>query len=120
MTADPKLPRPELAQHTPTPWEVVEPAEDLHEFEPPFGHRFDNGEWETAGWVRLAPNVGDMQANAEFIVRAVNNFDSLLDLLREMREELKPGLTGGNDYRDAWQVFGKRIEEAIQKAEGKS
>jgi hypothetical protein len=30
-------------------------------------------------------------------------------LIREMFEELKPGPTGGNDYHDAWQVFGERL-----------
>jgi hypothetical protein len=32
-----------------------------------------------------------------------------LELLRAMHEELQPGPTGGNDYHDAWQVFGERL-----------
>lgn len=38
--------------------------------------------------------------------------DKLRELVRDMYEELKPGPTGGNDYHDAWQVFGERLTEA--------
>jgi len=31
-----------------------------------------------------------------------------------MYEELKPGPTGGNDYSDAWQVFGERLTAAAE------
>jgi hypothetical protein len=103
------------AKHTPTPWEVLEPLPDLHEFEPPFGHRFDNGEWETAGWARLAPNVGDTQANAEFIVLAVNNFEPLLEAAREMESVVGPWISekSSQRMREAY----KNLFAAIQHAE---
>src|SRR5712664_618931 len=36
------------------------------------------------------------------------------ELLSDMYEELKPGPTGGNDYSDAWQVFGERLTAAAE------
>lgn len=44
--------------------------------------------------------------------------DALLELVREIHQELKPGPTGGNDYHDAWQVFGEQLTAAIQQATG--
>ena len=38
-------------------------------------------------------------------------------LLAEMRDELSPGATGGNDYHDAWEVFGKKIEAIFAEEE---
>jgi hypothetical protein len=43
----------------------------------------------------------------------------LLELLIAMRDEFYPGASGGNDYHDAWEVFGERIEAAIVEAEGR-
>jgi hypothetical protein len=39
--------------------------------------------------------------------------DLLKQLVTDMREEMRPGQAGANDYHDAWQVFGERIERAL-------
>jgi len=43
----------------------------------------------------------------------MSRIEMLEQLVRDMYEELQPGVTGGNDYHDAWDVFGKRLTEIV-------
>jgi hypothetical protein len=103
-------------QHTPGPWEYN------------WSTRPNNGPKQ--GWFVESSNASDYVAygaiaelpdgrdNTEANARLIAVAPELLALLLDMREELRPGTTGGNDYHDAWEVFGGRIEAAIRKAEG--
>ena len=46
--------------------------------------------------------------------RELGHLKELQELVNDMYNELKPGGTGGNDYHDAWQVFGDELERLFR------
>lgn len=44
--------------------------------------------------------------------KQAEHIEALQQLVNDMHEEMEGGFaSGGNDYYDAWQVFGKRLQE---------
>jgi hypothetical protein len=123
MTAETTKPSQSVAECTPIPWQVnTEAGRPTREVFSGDILVADCGLYGLA-WI-------DTEANAQFIVRAVNNFDALLRGAKEMREaaaacfrviasvpnliqELEKELhrVGISDG------FGERIQEVIKKAE---
>lgn len=112
-----------MTKFTPGPWAVFEHRDHSGlEVGPPYSDTEYNGALKgnvkdvctIRSLERFSP-TDEQRANARLIAAA----PELLALLVEMESELQPGPTGGNDYHDAWQVFGEKIRSAIAKAEGK-
>lgn len=115
-----------MTKFTPGPWAVFEHrGHSGLEVGPPYSDTEYNGALKgnvkavctIRGYRSFYPyDCSDEQrANARLIAAA----PELFALLIEMESELKPGPTGGNDYHDAWRVFGEKIQSAIAKTEGK-
>lgn len=112
---------PTQSQHTPTPW-MIRPDE-LQEgsfqirHETPF---YRDNMLVASVIARTVDNIaeehgGSQEANAAFIVRAVNNFDEILRALKLAHQCLESLMSGDENDYDAHQ---KEIEQAIAKAEG--
>jgi len=90
------------AEHTPTPWIVVNKI-DLHFFGRPIGTC--NGKNR---WITKEKSDQENTTNAAFICRAVNNFDGLLSACKRALEEIIPEYD--NRAMDV-------LQDAINKAE---
>lgn len=94
-----------MAKHTPTPWRVEENtdliwgccnADDTSSYG--MGYPIISGFASFGGWADGRPDYNEKEANAAFIVRAVNAHDDLVDALRLAERELaavENGSTGG-------------------------
>jgi hypothetical protein len=92
-----------MTKHTPGPWQAKA-------FSSPPGTYFIS---DSMGQLLFGAGKPLNMQNARLIAAA----PTLLALLIDLRDEMKPGPgSGGNDYHDAWQVFGEQIEAAIIKA----
>lgn len=109
------------SKHTPTPW--IEGKRDDSKpkamIDPTFHGNYINIDPGNGGngVSAVAQVIGpDREANAAFIVRAVNSHDELLSLLKEIQEEFvagrKLGIEPGSHYA-------LKVRDAIAKAEGK-
>lgn len=118
MSADATKPRQDIATHTPTPWSIFEHADHSGlEIGPPYPDSILNGALkgnvQDICGIRAAKDTypckcsSKQKADAEFIVRAVNNFDSLL-------EACKLALSGTTNP-----LIEPVLQEAIRKAESR-
>lgn len=99
-------------EHTPTPWKKSENNWGKVNI-----HNFPNG-GGTNLIADLIGNAKEMDSNADFIVRAVNSHDELVEACKEVLLWAKtPGNHGGNPY---CMEFVKKAEKALAKAEGKN
>lgn len=93
---------PAIARHTPTPWTVRPYYTDL-------GNFAIQGELNVARTISIGDEAEEL-ANAEFIVRACNSHDELLELLKEHGE------IATVEEANQWE---HRKDAAIKKAEGR-
>ena len=82
-------------QHAPTPWLI------------------DGQEFIDSRGVRIK----DTQENADFVIRAVNNHQALLDACKQAFLLPRPWIFTANISYDAWDAAFTKIEAAIQEAE---
>lgn len=105
-------------QHTPTPWKVTGELDSLKIIaESKEEYACDDtlvianvvpGDFEIAEY-------GHCKANAAFIVRATNNFDKMLDLLKEARDTHLEDCTCDSPQGSG--CFSCRVARAIDEAE---
>jgi hypothetical protein len=100
-----------VSDHTPTPWMLGGKASIKSQRR---GYATD--------YIATLEQGRDRAANAEFIVRAVNNFDDLIAALKEGIDALGYvlGCDIGDPARHKANTAFTRIETAIAKAEGRS
>ena len=112
---------PENQQHTPTPWKVAEPIHDSK-----------NGyTWAVAIFSDIAKSGDKLpaeaiasdrataQANAAFIVRAVNVHEELLDLLKSLEDEFQVWVSSDDVRHPVWaQRRLERIRRILIRASG--
>jgi hypothetical protein len=110
-----------MAEHSPTPWRVdPDFCSDIQDNE---GNEIGcvlssvdlGGEWLINGQIPLDEDTRD--ANAAFIVKAVNSYDALKEALVEARHCLV-SFTGGEDGACAETI--RRIAAALSKSRGQS
>lgn len=109
--SDPDEPRRAGAGHTPTPWHRnVSPAWRY----PIYADR--DGDPDGRDWIHVAavleknPNA---EADLNFIIRAVNNFDALVEALNDARESLSRLPDADGAYRV---TVIKQIDKALARA----
>jgi len=97
-----------MSQHTPTPWMCSENPAAVGTLQSNEIVIRPKGEYPHGDWIADCGRLGDdtARANAEFIVRAVNNFEALLKMLKTVHVE------GAGLHYEA-------IAELIKQAEGK-
>ena len=91
------------ASHTPGPWKVIEPDEFTEPWRKDVCHFQDNGDCITVANVRVAPPIGETEANARLIAVA----PELLDFVRNVAAT-----------QCSTHYFHGQAEELISKAEG--
>lgn len=101
----------ENAKHTPIPWRV----------DPSFPHDVQsesgleiatvNPEVMTGG--KKPKDASEVVENAEFIVRAVNSHDALLEMLYEAL----PSVEEADKFNKPWKKLGPRVRALLSKAE---
>lgn len=109
-------------QHTPTPWGFEKINYDAYSSAirtiDPLSKELNGGSFTVA---HLAGANGVAEANAEFIVRAVNSHEVLLSALRSVRNEYRSYIL--NDPNNLQDSKGSRIlaqiDYAISEAEGR-
>ena len=105
IKGDAKMTNQTQVKHTPTPWKLYKDKN---------GARFIQNPKElcTICWVgnEWTPGDWEAQANAQFIVKAVNCHDELFDVLVACKEEL---IQRGYNEEDNLLL---RVEEALRKA----
>ena len=112
----------EKPNHTPTPWEIVALAKSKNSRFPKNGELGDfliRQMKEAPGGIAIT--IGGLgkteEANAEFIVRAVNSHEALLETLKKLRLCVhKPGCYCAG-YDDC-ECLPDIIDDAIAQAEG--
>lgn len=98
-------------QHTPTPWYVEQPLQEQH--------TYIACKDSTALVAKLPDNYENTKENAAFIVRAVNSYEALLEIVKELRYiiqnhgDLQLGPQGRH------RTLEQRVLDTIKQAEGK-
>jgi len=95
--------------HTPTPWK----AEENRVFQ------IKHPTFRIAICTSNSADYLEEKANAEFIVRACNNHDELLEALKESQIALYDAMHAGHLSRSYGGKVMDKIEQAIAKVEGK-
>lgn len=109
-------------QHTPTPW-IIRPAEvDENKFQIRHETERNDGMWWASVVAMTSDQIceehgGTPEANAAYIVRAVNAHEGLLAVARELLEAIHRGgdLQLGRSGRNS--LLESKVNEAIAKAE---
>jgi hypothetical protein len=99
-----------MTKHTSTPWEVGTMSKDGRVNVAAFA--YTNKVRSVAYASGLSD--GEAEANAEFIVRAVNAYDALVSALKATRVSLID-----DEHYQEFKPLLRTIDEAIAKAEGK-
>jgi hypothetical protein len=103
-----------MTEHTPTPWKKDEEYNTRPPMTSPF-RVIANG--STSDRVRpicrMELQGEEAQANAEFIVKACNCHEELLEVLKEIKTQI---ICGGTEQYQGTGWF-ERLEQAIAKAE---
>lgn len=99
-------------RHTPTPWKVRQDDQQL----------LITGDYETIiARLDIWKNEGkkQMEANAAFVVRAVNSHEALIESIQGLLAIIKDDLPQlGNDLLEAEDAIIKKAENTIAQAEG--
>lgn len=99
-------------RHTPTPWKVRQDDQQL----------LITGDYETIiARLDIWKNEGkkQMEANAAFVIRAVNSHEALIESIQGLLAIIKDDLPQlGNDLLEAEDAIIKKAENTIAQAEG--
>ena len=114
-------------QHTPTPWSI-KCQEDLDPEGNGYiwaikGKRLSEEKNLNGGWKHYVQNpaVANSEANAEFIIRACNSHDALLEVLETLMdlEGGEPGSYDDPDTQERADEIWQYASNAIAKAKGR-
>jgi len=94
-----------MTQHTPTQWKAVE----WHLVYPNKEVRIVRDD----DFIAILNDTTDREANAEFIVRACNNFDALLEALRQIIDT-EPDYRKANRFAKIEQIAQAAIAKATE------
>lgn len=106
-------PEPMSTKHTPTPWAVTPIGQGTNDF----CIHAAGIPWQLAYLAANSQIDWPVEANAAFIVRAVNSHDDLVAALKEARSMLKVvSIDEAEDYRQSWERGLAKIDAALSVA----
>lgn len=98
--------------HTPTPWRLTHPCA--------YGNGIYGDENQWIGYTLIiTEGVAGAQANADFIVRAVNSHDALVDALQNILNGIDTGVIT-SDHDEIFANATRQAAKALKLAKGES